>query len=90
MIVGDFIYIMAATVVHTDLPISNKLTFPLGLVGNLFLTVKIMSGYGLSIDELMDLQNDDSVKTIHVSKVQLMWLDPHVSVKCNKLAMEAH
>ena len=41
------------------------------------------------IDELMDLQNDDSVKSIHASKQQLMWLNPQVSAKYPKLAYEA-
>ena len=41
------------------------------------------------IDELMDLQNDDSVKPIHASKQQLMWLNPQVSPKYPKLAYEA-
>ena len=40
------------------------------------------------IDELMDLQNDDSVKPIHASKQQLMWLNPQVSAKYPKLANE--
>ncbi|KAG1655249.1 E3 ubiquitin-protein ligase RNF19A [Nymphon striatum] len=40
-------------------------------------------------DEFMDLQNDDSVKPIHAAKGQLMWMDPLVSQKYEKLATAA-
>ena len=41
------------------------------------------------VDELMDLQNDESVKAIFTSKQQLIWLDQHIVSKCNKVAIKA-
>ena len=40
------------------------------------------------VDELMDLQNDESVKAIFASKQQLMWLDQHIVSKYNKVAIK--
>ncbi|XP_076812888.1 SCAN domain-containing protein 3-like [Clavelina lepadiformis] len=40
-------------------------------------------------DELLHLQNDDSIKPIYASKNKLMWLDSQVCTKYAKLAMVA-
>ena len=40
-------------------------------------------------NELLHLQNDDSIKPIHSSKNQLMWLDSQVSAKYPRLAKVA-
>ena len=41
------------------------------------------------VDEILHLQSDDTIKPIHASKNQLMWLDPQFCAKYPKLAKVA-
>ena len=71
----------------------KKLEFPIWITQPFLLDIEknhdLDNMSSSDIDELMDLQNDESAKAIFAFKQQLMWLDQHIVSKYNKVATKA-
>ena len=69
---------------YTDL---KSMTFPARIPSHSCLTVEARSVWPWTVEELMELQNDDGMKPIHAVRNEMMWLDSQVSAKYSKLAV---
>ena len=70
----------------------NELKFPFWITQPFLLDIEnnddLASMNCSDVDELMELQNGESIKAIFASKQQLMWLDQHIVSKYNKVAIK--